>query len=157
MRGFVFSRTKQRSSTSFRTTSFCYSYAKSTLLVPLTFNRVKKTKHEIFNFVHLRSSFFLCFSARHDLESIRCMQTLNTPNNYSANLLHSYLFWASCELQVASYGLKAVPKMLRILMHMLLGFSCNNCVGMTCIVRPHLDYWTRAVQAATSLLATNCV
>ena len=31
---------------------------------------------------------------------------LNIPNDCSANLLHSYLFWASDELQVASYGLK---------------------------------------------------
>ena len=32
-----------------------------------------------------------------------------------------------------SYGLKFVPSL-----RMLLGFSCNNCVGMARIIRPHL-------------------
>ena len=32
-----------------------------------------------------------------------------------------------------SYGLKFVPSLC-----MLLGFSCNNCVGMARIIRPHL-------------------
>ena len=34
----------------------------------------------------------------------------------------------------------------------LLGLSRNNCVDMTRIVRPHLDYSVCTVQAATSLL-----
>ena len=41
---------------------------------------------------------------------------------------------------MASYGLKTAPKMLRVRMHTLLGFSRNNYVGMTRIVRPHLGY-----------------
>ena len=53
------------------------------------------------------------------------MQSLwivNILNDCFANLLHSYLFWASCELRVASYGLETVSKSLRILMRKLLGF-----------------------------------
>ena len=142
-------KTKQRSSKRLQTN------AKSTLKIPLTFNKVEKTKLEDFNFVHLFSSSF--FFARHNPKSIQCIQILNIPNNWSANLLHTYLFWSLCELRVASYGLKTVPKSFRILMHTLLGFSRNNCVGVARIVRPHLDYWMRVVQAATSLLGTNCV
>ena len=39
-----------------------------------------------------------------------------------------------------NYGLKTVHELHRVLMHMLFGFSRNNCVGMADIVRPHLDY-----------------
>ena len=85
------------------------------------------------------------------------MQILNIPNDCSANLLRSYFFKALCKLRVESYGLKTVSKPLHVLMRKLLGFSHNDCVGMAQIVRPHLDYRTRAVQAATSLLGTNCV
>ena len=46
---------KQRSSKSLQNTSLCYSNAKSTLLVSLTFKRVEKTNHN-FNFVHPLSS-----------------------------------------------------------------------------------------------------
>ena len=49
---------KQGSFKSLKTTSTGYSNAKLTLLVPLTFNRVKKTKNENFTFVHFLSSFF---------------------------------------------------------------------------------------------------
>ena len=58
---------------------------------------------------------------------------------------------------MASYRLNSVPKSLRILMRTLHSFSHNDCVGMARIVRPHLDYGTRAVQAAMSLLGTNCM
>ena len=37
-------------------TTLCYSIAKSTLYVPLTFLKIEKTKLENFNFVHLLSS-----------------------------------------------------------------------------------------------------
>ena len=48
---------KQRS---LKSTSLFYSNAKSTLKVPLTFNKIEKTKPENFNFVLLLSfSFFL--------------------------------------------------------------------------------------------------
>ena len=57
-----------------------------------------------FLLLHLLSFFF----ARHNSKSIRCMQILNIPNDCSANLLHSYLFRASCELRVMSYGLKTI-------------------------------------------------
>ena len=50
-------KTKQRSAKSLQTTFFTYSNAKSTLKVPLTLIKVEKTKHQIFDFVHL--SFFL--------------------------------------------------------------------------------------------------
>ena len=71
-------------------------------------------------------------------------------NYRRCNLLHSYLFWASCELRVVSYGLKTVSKMLRIPVLMLLGFSRNICVGVAHIVGPHLGCWTRVLQAVMS-------
>ena len=79
---------KQRSSKSLQTASLCYSNAKSTLLVLLTFNRVEKTKHKNFNFVHI----FLFFIHRRNSKSVCCVRILNIPNNCFANLLHSYLF-----------------------------------------------------------------
>ena len=40
---------------------------------------------------------------------------------------------------MSGYGLKTVPKSLRILMRKLLvDLSCNNCVGVARIVSPHL-------------------
>ena len=42
----------QRSAKRLQTTSFGYSIAKSTLQVPLTFNKAEKTKRENVNFVH---------------------------------------------------------------------------------------------------------
>ena len=99
---------------------------------------------------------FFFFFSRHNSKSIWCTQIWNISNNYFAYLLHSYFFWASCVLLVVSSGLKTVPKTLRVLMRTLFSFSCNNCVGQACIVWPHLDYWMHAVQAATSLLGTNC-
>ena len=151
-------KTKQRSSKSMQI-FLCYSNTKSTLLVSLTLNRVEKAKHKNFGFVHLlsSSSSSSSFFTRHNSKSIRSLRILNIPNDCSANLLHSYLFWGSCELRVASYCLKNVPKMLRVFMGMLVNFSHDNCGGVAHIhvVRPHLDYWARAVQAATSLLASN--
>ena len=117
------------------------------LLVPLTFNRVEKTKLENFDFVYL----FLSFFYRNNLKRVRSLWILNIPNNCSAIVLRSYLFWASCELWVASFGLKRVAETLHVLMRMLLGFSRMNCVGIARIVRPHLDYCAHAVQAARSV------
>ena len=48
-------------------------------------------------------------------------------NDCSANLLHSYLFWGSCELLLASYGLKLSPKNRQ-----LLGFLFNYSGHRTC-------------------------
>ena len=53
---------------------------------------------------------------------------------------------------MGSYGPKTVTKTPRVLIRTLLGFSCNNYVGVARVVRPHLDYRTRAVEAANSLL-----
>ena len=69
-------------------TSLCFSNVKSTPEVPLTFNKVEKTKLENFDFVHLSSFFF----HRHSPKSIRSLRILNIPNGCLANLLHSYLF-----------------------------------------------------------------
>ena len=46
------------------------------LKVPLTFNKVEKTKNENFD--------FLFFFGRHDSKSIQCMGILNIPNDCSA-------------------------------------------------------------------------
>ena len=55
------------------------------------------------------------------------------------------MFWASCELWVASYGLKAVPKLLRIFMCTLLGFSGSNW-SVNNIT------WLRWLEAASSVV-----
>ena len=52
-------------------TSLCYSNAKSTLLAPLTFIKVEKTKHENFNFVHLSS-----FPNKHNSKTIWYIQII---------------------------------------------------------------------------------
>ena len=54
--GAVPRRTKQRSAKGLQTTSLCYSNAKFTVKVLLTFNKVENTKLESFDFVHLLSS-----------------------------------------------------------------------------------------------------
>ena len=131
-------KTKQRRWKGLQTTSLCYCNAKYTLKVPVTFNKVRKTKHK--NFYLFIFFFFLSFFfARHNSKSIQSLWILNIPNDCSANL-YILTFWALCELQVVSYGLKTVPRSLYILMCMLLGFSCINCMGGARIVRPHLDY-----------------
>ena len=43
-------------------TSLCYSNAKHALKVSLTFNKVEKSKHENYDFVHLHSSSFFFIS-----------------------------------------------------------------------------------------------
>ena len=121
---------------------------RSTLKTPLTFSKVEKTKHENFDLVHL-SFFFFFFFIKHTCNSklIRCVQILRIPNDCSANVDYSYMFWAVYELRLASYGLKTVSNTLRVLLRTLLSFSRNNCVGMARMVRPHLDNWTRALHA----------
>ena len=97
------------SSKSLQTTFLFYFNAKSTPKVLLTFNnKVEKTNHKnliLFIFFLLLLSFFF-FRRHHNSKSIRSLQILNIPNDCSANLLYSYLFWAPCELRVVSYGLK---------------------------------------------------
>ena len=138
----------------YRLTSLRYSIAKYTLKTPLTFSKVEKTKHENFDFVHLLSSssfffffFFFFFSIKHNSNTIRCVQTLSIPNDCSANEDYSYLVWAVYKLRLESYGLKTVSNMLCVLLRTLLSFSRNNCVGKARMVRPHPDYWTRALHA----------
>ena len=152
--------TKQRSERSLQTTSLCYSIAKSTFKTPLTSSKVEKTKPENFAFVHIlssSSSFF--FSIKHYSKTIRFVKIWNIPNGWPFAVDYSYRFSASCKLQLASYmyGLNTIPNTLRVLLHTLLSFSFNNCVGMACMFRTHRDNWTLALQAAPSLLGTNCV
>ena len=93
-------KTKQRSAKSIQTISLRYSSAKSTLKVLLNYNKVEKTEHENFDFV------LLLPLTPGILE--KYMYTVNAnikhtvPNDCFANLLHSYLFLASCELQCTS-------------------------------------------------------
>ena len=49
-------KTKQRRAKTLQTASLCYSIAKSTLTVPLTFIKLETTKHENFHFLCLLSS-----------------------------------------------------------------------------------------------------
>ena len=85
-------KTKQRGEKSSQATSPGYSIAKSTLKVPLTLNKVEKTKVENFDFVHLLSSsssssssssffffFFFFFSIKHNSKTIRRVQILRIP------------------------------------------------------------------------------
>ena len=142
------SKTKQRSAKSLQKTSLNYSNAKSSLQVPLTFNKVEKNKHKNFYFVHLLflSAFFVCFFlARHNSKDIRFTGILNIPNNCSANLLLSYLSWASCELQLVSYGFKTVSEALACSV-----VNSSRILGMARIVRPHPDHWMRVLEAEMS-------
>ena len=145
---------KQSREKSLPTTSLCYSIAKSTLKTLLTFSKVEKTKHENFSFVHLLSFFF--FSIKLYSKTIQFVKILNIPNGWSFTVDYFYRFSALCELRLASYGLETVANTLRILLRTLLSFS-RNCVVVARMVRPHPDNWTHALQAATSLLGTNCV
>ena len=71
-------KTKQTGEKSSQATSPGYSIAKSTLKVPLTLNKVEKTKVENFGFVHLLSSSFF-FSIKHNSKTIRRVQILHIP------------------------------------------------------------------------------
>ena len=102
-----------------RTTSLSYSNANSTQTFPLTSIRLEKTKHKNFDFVHLLS-FFLFI--KYNWKPLLCMRILNIPNDCSADKDHSYLFSASCERLLASYGLKTASKTLRMLGRRLLEF-----------------------------------
>ena len=67
-------------------------------------------------------AFFLSFFLfiKHNWKIIPCMQILNIPNGCSAAQDFSYLLSASCELLLASYGLKTASKALRVLGRWLL-------------------------------------
>ena len=86
---------QKRSAKSVQTISLCYSSAKCTLNVLLTFNKVEKTKLENFDLVYLLSSF---------------------PGITRKVMPVTFLLVLSlCELLLASYGLKTASKMLRVL------------------------------------------
>ena len=141
-------------------TSLCYSNAKLTVKVLLTFNKVE-TKVGNFDFVHLFCFLFFLFHNKSS-KSIWSLRVSNIPNDYClANLLlyFTFLFWASCELWVLSYSIKTVHacKSLRILMRTFLGFLRNNCVGVARIVMPHLGYRTYVVQAARSVRISSLI
>ena len=97
----------------------------------------------------------------HNSKSIQCMRILNIPNDCSVNEDHLYLFWPVCELQLASYGLKTVPKMPRGLCHeqVLTAITCMAFLAIIvlawCIWSGHT--WTRpcALRGGTSLLNIN--
>ena len=119
----------------------CYSNAKSTLIVPLTFIKLEKTEPEKLILIIFFVCLFLSSSSSltwklYGVSKYYAYQTIG-----SASGDHSYLFWALCELPMASYmyGQKTVSKKLCVLARMLLGFLHNNCVSVARIVRPHLD------------------
>ena len=107
-------KTKQRSAKRLQTTSLSYSNAESTLKVTLTFNKVKKTKRENFNFVHLLS-FFLSFSSG-ITGKLYCVCNYWT---YQTIALVMKFILTCCELRV-SYdwwvtAIKLFPETVRVL------------------------------------------
>ena len=131
-------KTKQRSEKGLQATPICYCIENSTLKTPLTFNKVEKTKHESFAFVHI--SFFFFYSIKYYSKSVRFVNIGNIPNIWSITLDYSYWFSASCELRLASIGLETVDNTLRVLLGTLLAFNAiYNCVGVARMVRPHSD------------------
>ena len=94
--------------------------AKFTLITPLTVSKVEKPKIKISLLFIFFLSFF--FSATYNSKTIRCVRILNIPKGWYATGDHSYWFSASCELRLASYGLKTVANMVSVLVHTLLSF-----------------------------------
>ena len=80
---------KQRSSKSLQTTFLCYSNAKSTLLILLTFIKAKKNKRENFYSVHL-----LSFFNKHNSKTMWCMRLIYIPNEHSATGHLPFLVWS---------------------------------------------------------------
>ena len=111
----------------------------------------------LFFFLSSSLFFFLFFSMKHNSKSIQFVKILNIPNSWSFTVDYSFRFSALCELRLASYGPETVADMLRVLLRVLLRFSHNNCVVVACMVRPHPDNWTRALQTAKRIcLGTTC-
>ena len=122
---------KRRSSKSLWTMSLCCSIVKSTLKVPLTFNKGEKNKQKI-RFCSASLFLFLLFFsssfAMHNSKTIRCKRILKTPKNCSANGDNPYLFEAACELLLESYGLGTIsPERNAVWFWHYFGFSRNNC------------------------------
>ena len=76
--------TKPLNARRIQTTFLCYSIAISTLYVPLTFRKVKKSKRE--NFTSVTGFFFLVFPlfVMHHSKTLLCMQILYMQNDCSA-------------------------------------------------------------------------
>ena len=86
-------------------TSLCYSNAKCTLLVLLTFNKIEKIKHEYFDFVHLLPFLFFSFLLLcHTIPKTIQWWILCAPNDCYANGNHSYMFWAASKLYESCCG-----------------------------------------------------
>ena len=116
---------KQRIERSLQTTSLCYCFAKSTLKPPLTLAKSNKPnmKISLLFIFFLRLSFSsLFFSIKLNSKTIRFVKILNIPKGWSLTVDYSYWFSTSCELRLASYGLKTVTNTRRVLLHMLLSF-----------------------------------
>ena len=99
-------------------------------------------------------SFF--FSIKLNSKTIWWMQILNTQIDCFANRDHSY----TCLKLCVSHVFRVMASKLfqkHVLICIVPDFSRNDFVGVACIVRPHLDYWTCALLAATSLLGTTPV
>ena len=64
------------------------------LMLNLPFIKLKKTKPENFDSVHLFSFFFFFFFITHNSKTIQYVWMLCILNNWSASGDHSYLFWA---------------------------------------------------------------
>ena len=131
-----------------------HAVCKSTLKVPLIFLKIEKNKHEIFNFVHLSSSFFLSFLPTHNLKSVRCTQTLHT------KWLLYYKASFSGLGQRKSYDWQAMawkqcPRTHHVLVWTLLGLLFTNSRhGTYSQATPRL--LNVCVKVAMSLLAINC-
>ena len=139
-------KTKQRSAKRLQTTSLGYSIAKSTLQVPLTFNKAEKTKREKVNFVHLLSSssfFLLLSSVMHNSKTIRCMQILYIPNDFSATEHLPFLVWGGVRATTGELRPRNGPRVCKTSVFVDFWGFCLRNPGVERIVRPHPDYWTR--------------
>ena len=134
-------KTKQRSAKRLQTTSLGYSIAKSTLQVPLTFNKAEKTKRENVNFVHLLSFFFLSSSSvTHNSKTTRCMQILYIPNDCSATEHLPFLVWGGVRATTGELWPRNGPRACKTSVFVdFWGFGLRNPGGAR-IVRPHPDY-----------------
>ena len=103
------------------------------LMLNLTSIRLKKTKRENFNFVYLFSSFLSSSSLSHITWKLYSVCESYT---YQTIPLLMEIICTCSELRVSYYwwinGLKTVSDTVCILVCVLLGFSCNNCVGVAC-------------------------
>ena len=117
---------------SLQTTSLCYSIAKSTPQVLLTFIKFQKTKHEYFNTVNFLSFFLLLssYSATHNFKTIRHMwliyisndRIIYISNDCSAAGYLPFLVWGSVRATTSDYGHETVSPVCKT-------FSFSNSVA----------------------------